>query len=190
MQTLKFIRTTIAAGILFLLPVTVTLVILGRVYVQVEKLMVPIIHHIPEQIGILRLRILLTIVIMLAIFFIGGLLFRVSLFRKWVNALENQVLTFMPGYSLLKTTTGETLGKELEEKAQPVLVKDNDHFRPAILVEVKGDWATIFYPEAPKYTTGEITLVPKDQLEYLSGNLFSTIQVMKRNGKGLLDLKQ
>ena len=187
---MKFIRTTIAAGILFLLPVTVTLVILGRVYMQVEKLLVPIIQHIPEQVGLFRLRILITIVIMLTIFFIGGLLVRVSLFRKWVNALENHVLTFMPGYALLKTTTGEKLGSELEEKAQPILVKDNEHFRPAILVEIKGDWATIFYPEPPKYTSGEITLVPTDQIEYLSGNLFSTIQVMKRNGKGLLDLKK
>ena len=187
---MKFIRTTIAAGVLFLLPVTVTLVILGRVYMQVEKLLVPIIHHIPEQVGLFRLRILITIVIMLTIFFIGGLLVRVSLFRKWVNALENQVLTFMPGYALLKTTTGEKLGSELEEKAQPILVKDNEHFRPAILVEVKGEWATIFYPEPPKYTSGEITLVPTDQIEYLSGNLFSTIQVMKRNGKGLLNLKK
>ena len=187
---MKFIRTTIAAGILFLLPVTVTLVILGRVYMQVEKLLVPIIQHIPEQVGLFRLRILMTIVIMLTIFFIGGLLFRVSLFRKWVNALENQVLTFMPGYALLKTTTGETLGNELEEKAQPILVKDNEHFRPAILVEIKGEWATIFYPEPPKYNTGEITLVRTDQIEYLSGNLSSTIKVMKRNGKGLLDLKK
>jgi hypothetical protein len=96
----------------------------------------------------------------------------------------------MPGYALLKTTTGEKLGNELEEKAQPILVKDNEHFRPAILVEIKGDWATIFYPEPPKYTSGEITLVPTDQIEYLSGNLFGTIQVMKRNGKGLLDLKK
>jgi uncharacterized membrane protein len=187
---MKFIRTTIAAGILFLLPVTVTLVILGRVYMQVEKLLVPIIQHIPEQVGLFRLRILITIVIMLTIFFIGGLLVRVSLFRKWVNALENQVLTFMPGYALLKTTTGEKLGSELEEKAQPILVKDNEHFRPAILVEIKGEWATIFYPEPPKYNTGEITLVRTDQIEYLSGNLSSTIKVMKRNGKGLLNLKK
>jgi uncharacterized membrane protein len=187
---MKFIRTTIAAGVLFLLPVTVTLVILGRVYMQVEKLLVPIIQHIPEQVGLFRLRILITILIMLTIFFIGGLLVRVSLFRKWVNALENQVLTFMPGYALLKTTTGEKLGSELEEKAQPILVKDNEHFRPAILVEIKGEWATIFYPEPPKYNTGEITLVRTDQIEYLSGNLSSTIKVMKRNGKGLLDLKK
>ena len=41
---LKFIKATIRAGILFLLPVTVTLVILSKVYLQVEKLMVPIIH--------------------------------------------------------------------------------------------------------------------------------------------------
>jgi hypothetical protein len=96
----------------------------------------------------------------------------------------------MPGYALLKTTTGETLGSELEEKAQPILVKDNEHFRPAILVEIKGDWATIFYPEPPKYNSGEISMVPIDRIEYLSGNLSSTIKVMKRNGKGLLDLKK
>ena len=187
---MKFIRSTIAAGILFLLPITVTLVILGRVYVHVEKILVPIIHHIPEQVGFIRLRIVIIIIIMLTIFFIGGLLVRVSLFRKWVNVLENQVLTFMPGYALLKTTTGEKLGSELEEKAQPILVKDNEHFRPAILVEIKGDWATIFYPEPPKYNSGEISMVPIDQIEYLSGNLSSTIKVMKRNGKGLLDLKK
>ena len=187
---IKFIKATIRAGILFLLPVTVTLVILSKVYMQVEKLMVPIIHQLPDQVGVFRLRLLLTIVLLVFVFFIGGLLFRVSLFRKWVAALENQVLTFMPGYSLLKTTTGETLGEELQEKAEPVLVKDNDHYRPAILVEIKDNWATIFYPEPPKYTSGEITLVPLDQIEYLTGNLFSTIQVLKRNGKGLLDLRK
>lgn len=187
---LKFIKATLRAGILFLLPVTVTLVILSRVYIQVEKLLVPIVQQLPNQVGILKMRLLLTIVLMIVVFFIGGLLFRVSIFRKWVAALENQVLTFMPGYSLLKTTTGETLGEDLEEKAEPVLVKDNDHYRPAILVEIKDDWATIFYPEPPKYTSGEITLVPIDQIEYLSGNLLGTIQVLKRNGKGLLDLRK
>lgn len=187
---LKFIKATLRAGILFLLPVTVTLVILSKVYIQVEKLMIPIIHQLPDQVGVFRLRLLLTILLLVFVFFIGGLLFRVSLFRKWVAALENQVLTFMPGYSLLKTTTGETLGEEIQEKAEPILVRDNDHYRPAILVEIKDNWATIFYPEAPKYTTGEITLVPLDQIEYLSGNLFSTIQVLKRNGKGLLDLRK
>lgn len=190
MKTVRFIKNTITTGILFLLPVTVTVVVLGRVYLHVEKLISPIIHHIPEQAGLLKLRIILTIVIMLILFFIGGLLFRIGLLKKWVSVLENQVLTLMPGYALLKTTTGETLGEELEEKATPVLVKDNEHRRPAILVEIQGEDATIFYPEPPKYTSGEITIVPVKNIEYLSGNLFGTIQVLKRNGKGLLELRK
>ena len=85
---------------------------------------------------------------------------------------------------------GFRIKEELEEKATPVLVKDNEHRRPAILVEIQGEDATIFYPEPPKYTSGEITIVPVKNIEYLSGNLFGTIQVLKRNGKGLLELRK
>ena len=190
MKSIRFIKNTITTGILFLLPVTVTVVVLGRVYLHVEKIISPLIQHIPEHAGVFKLRILLTITLMMLLFFIGGLLFRIGLLKKWVSVLENQVLTLMPGYALLKTTTGETLGEDLEEKAAPILVKDNDHWRPAILVEIQGENATIFYPEPPKYTSGEITIVPVNDIEYLSGNLFSTIQVLKRNGKGLLELRK
>ena len=103
---LKLIRTTIIGGIIFLIPVAILVAVVGqglKIAVAIAK---PVAAVLPvNMIGGVAVAHVLAIVLLLLICFMAGLLARLALARKAVDALEANVLSRIPAYALLKTKT-------------------------------------------------------------------------------------
>src|SRR5262245_43272621 len=100
---LRFLRTTIAGGVLFLVPVIVIVTILEKAFVLAHKIVAPIASHLPFQsiIGV-AINKVLAITLLVGVCFLAGLLARTAMARRCVEWLETSLLSNIPGYEFMK----------------------------------------------------------------------------------------
>ncbi len=157
---LRFIRTTIIGGILFLLPVVVLYIIFEKAHSILSVIAEPISRKISDSILGFDGSGLITILLLILICFIGGLVFRSKRVKKSLQKLEDKFLIFIPGYSLMKSVTADTLGEDVENKLIPVRVADGEDWLLGFLIEEGKNHSTVFLPDAPRYDAGEIRILP------------------------------
>src|SRR5687768_15086683 len=100
---LQFIKTTITGGLLFLVPIMIIVVLVGKAF--------RILHPLLKQ-GIVELQIetaigvtfltILTAFFLCLICFTSGLLIRLDKVKRLGRAIEDLILRFLPGYNYLK----------------------------------------------------------------------------------------
>ena len=98
---LKFLRITLSGGILFLLPVVLIIILLNKARIILLKISEPLHKSMPDLIFGLSGANLLAIVLIIVTCFISGLIFRSSRIRKGISRLEENVLSYLPGYAML-----------------------------------------------------------------------------------------
>ncbi len=137
---LQFLRATITGGILFLLPVVLILMILQKAIGVLSKVSAPFSGWLPEKsIFGFTGQNLLGIIILVLLCFLAGLLFRSAWLQKGISSLEENVLTYLPGYTLMKSVTADALKADSPVFLKPVMVKDRDFHSLGFLVEESSD---------------------------------------------------
>jgi uncharacterized membrane protein len=97
-RILQFLRTTLVGGLLFLVPIIVLVVILGKALAIAHKLVDPLAERLPVHSAIgLRTPMLLAVAIIVLFCFLAGGLARTALAKKLVRSLETAVLADVPG---------------------------------------------------------------------------------------------
>src|SRR5688572_19274303 len=158
---LQFLKNTITGGILFLLPLVLVIVLIKKAVDFLGKIADPFDNRLPPDLLFgLSGRNLLGIIVLIIVCFFAGLIFRAAFFQRFISRLEENVLAYLPGYSLLKSIAADVLHADARRSMKPVFVKEEDAFTIAFLVEEneKG-WCTIFVPEAPRFDSGEVRIV-------------------------------
>ena len=101
---LKFKKTTMVGGILFLVPIIIFIAVIGKALELTKKLAAPLSVLIPlDSIGNIAMVNLLALCIVLLICFLAGLAAKSTLARKSVVNLESRVLSNIPVYGFLKS---------------------------------------------------------------------------------------
>lgn len=182
-------RNTILSGIILFLPIFFLIWLIKNLWYSlagfgakiaglVEFKMVP---------GLVAASIITTILIIL-IFYICGLLVRFAFIGKIKNWIEDNLLQYIPGYLTYKVKVETKLIKKTEEWL-PVLVKTDEGARPALLIEVKDQMSTVFFPNSPDTNYGVIWVVDAVRVKHLSGDANSLLKSVQYSGKGLLDMQ-
>ena len=166
---LRFIRTTIAGGILFLIPVVIILSVARKALTILHPITEPWNKRLNNDIlwG-LDGHNLVGIGILVVICFVAGLIFKLSIVRSSVSKMEKNLLYYIPGYALIKSLATETFSDSKEEILVPIMLKDENSLRPGFLVEQQGDLCTVFLPEPPQANSGELQIVPSASVIRLS----------------------
>lgn len=157
---LAFLRTTLTGGIIILLPLTIIFIILKKAYELLVKIATPITSRLPDFFFGLDGGTIVGIGLLILLCFIGGLLFRSRRVRQWVDKLENNVLCFLPGYSLVRSIAADAVGEKVERSLHPVLLQDGDSWNMGFLVEESDGFCTVFVPEMPRLDSGDVKIVP------------------------------
>ncbi len=183
----SFLKTTITGGILFLLPLVLILILLGKGLKIIFKISEPLSAYLPDRFFGLDGSITLTILILIFICFLGGLLYRSTWAKKFTTRLETNILNNMPGYALMKSLTVDTIGQEVEHNMNPILIHEETSWLLAFLVEEKGDLSTVFIPDAPRFDAGEVKIIPSEQITKLNVSTKVFSRVIKNYGKGAIE---
>lgn len=185
----KFIlqqRSTIISGIIFLIPVFVIIVILQKLFHTMKGLG----HQLATMLGIKTVAgfggaTIGTTLILLAIFYICGLLVRFTMFTSMRSWLENNLLMHIPGYLAYKVKIEEKLLPKTKSRIA-AFVSFGDVTRPAFLVARENGKCTVFIPNTPDTDTGQVCVVDEAQVKELGIAEKSFIHAIRHSGKGLV----
>lgn len=182
----QFLRTTLSGGILFLLPIVLLITILNKAHLMLVKISAPLAKMLPDFIlGIDGSRLLAILLLVMGCF-IGGLLIRSPRVKRGVSTLEENVLSYLPGYSLVKSIAADAIGEKIEHSMTTVLVQDGDTWNIGFLVEEGEGLCTVFFPEAPRHDSGEVKIVPAAMVRKIGVSSNKAARSLKSYGKGAI----
>jgi uncharacterized membrane protein len=182
---MKFLKTTIVGGLLFLVPVVAVVVVIGKAMNFMEAVAEPVAKVLPiDSLGGVAIVNVIAAVIVLLISFLAGLLARTKLAKKFADTVENAVLQKIPGYTLVKGVTNKLTSPDTEG-IHAVLVSFGHSSRVSIEIErISKSRVVVYIPSAPNPWTGEVHVVNSDQVERLDCPITTVIEHVEQLGGG------
>lgn len=193
---ITFLRTTIAGGILFLIPIIVIITVVKKAFDILETVTAPLADRLEDDMIFgLDGHNLIAIGSLLVICFLAGLILKLNAVQNSVSNIEKKILIYIPGYMLIKSLAAEYLRQQNEDTFIPVLVRSEGTFKPGFLVEQQGDLCTVFIPEPPSISSGDVSIIPASAIIRLSISGNKMRKILASFGKGVTafipeDIKQ
>ncbi len=178
----KFFSSVINGYLGLLFPLIVTIILLEKLH----HIIYPVVQAIEDKLHITRMLgvigiILISAVIMILMGYLCGLLIKASFVKKLISKLEDNILTKIPAYNLIKEFFDTEAG-----------VNDMDNFRPALLIDEKSYSLCYVTNESDNFYTvyvsegglsgGEVRIVPKDTVKLLDIGLAEFTRLVKQYG--------
>jgi len=187
---LKIVKATFLGGIIFLVPLVVLLIVLEKGYGIVQKTTLPLVSALPKVSVLgLALQELVGLLIIILICLVAGLLARTAAAEKVVQKLEDGILSFVPGYSFMKSMNENILGLESKDDLKVILVPTDAGLQFAFLIEpVSGDKFTVFIPDAPNPWSGSVVFVDKKDITEIDITQKQALACIRKLGYGSEEL--
>ena len=100
---MKILKTTVIGGLLFLVPIVILVMILGKAHAITMRVAAPLAAWIPvDAVGGLLLADLLAGVAIVTICFVAGLAAKSPAVVRAVESMESGFLSAIPGYAFVK----------------------------------------------------------------------------------------
>ncbi|MGE0823358.1 MAG: DUF502 domain-containing protein [Candidatus Binatia bacterium] len=181
-----FVKTTIVGGLVFLVPVVVLVIVIGKALQLSMKAAEPMARFIPvESVAGVALANIVGLIIIGLVCFLAGLVARTSLASKAVREAETRVLWQIPGYAFVKGITDSFSANEEMATLHPVLARLDDAWQVAFEVERMPDGKVIVYlPGAPDPWSGSILLITEERIEPLKAPMMAVMGNLRRLGRG------
>ena len=186
----NFIKDMIIGGILFFIPVIILIVILQKALQIVSVLVGPIIKllDVTNIFGI-GAEIVISIVIILFVLYLAGRISKTMTAKKAVTKLEQNLLSKIPGYDILKKTGESFAGFESENSLPIVLARIEDAWQLAFLIEeIEGENFAVYIPGIPSPLSGSLYFLEKNRIKKTNIPMKDAMKCMRGLGKGSNDL--
>ncbi len=186
---MQFIKVTVIGGIVFLVPLTVLAMILGKTVGFLSKLAAPFAAWVPlDTVAGVALADLIAIAAIVLLCFLAGLVARSGVVTRFVNSLESRFLFSIPGYSFVKSLTGSLAGVEDDTSMTPILAKFDDASQVAFKIEsLPGGQVVVYVPGAPDPWAGSLFVMEAERVEPLDRSLNEAVKNLRALGAGSSD---
>ncbi len=182
---LQAIKTIIIGGVVFLIPVIIVVIVLGKAFGLMMRLVKVIDAWIPiDTIGGVALVNILAVIGIALLCFIAGMVARSSLGKKIFHSLEAALLGGIPGYAFVKGFTDSmATGDKAAEGFIPVVAKFDDYSQIGFEVERIGNGKIVIYlPGAPNPWSGSLIYVGEDRVDRLNITVAEAIRNIRKLG--------
>jgi uncharacterized membrane protein len=183
---IRFTKTMLIGGLLFLVPLAATVVVLGKALHFAHQILRPVEQVLPRRtiVGLTAVDIL-AVIGLLAIGFAAGLFAQTLAGKRISHAIEELILGKIPGYTLLRGIVGDPEKTDGDSKLKVVLATIDDAWLIAFLVEELPDGTlVVFVPSAPTPTAGNLYLMTEQQVKRLDVSVSTAIKCIMRLGVG------
>jgi len=183
-KIISFIKTTFVGGLFFIVPIVLLIFIFGKVIEILRKIVAPIAEKISITLfGQHAISRIIALIIIIMVCFIAGLLAKTkkaSELKEWV---EDNILSNIPGYSLLKGMGESAAGLESKNLKEVVLVDVEEVWQIGFLMErLDDDLNAVFLPGAPNPMSGDVVFVKWDRLKIIDISGISAMKIAKKLG--------
>jgi uncharacterized membrane protein len=182
----RVIRTTLVGGVLFLVPIIVLVLLVGKALQITHKLVAPLTAHLAAHsvLGIEAPR-LAAICVLILVCFLAGVLARTTLASNTTSRMEDSVLAHLPGYDFLKSAVVRALTPESAPDRPIVLARVEDSWQIGALVErIDDGHVAVFVPGTPDVKSGAVYLMGNDRIRITNLSGMAAIKCVKRYGMG------
>jgi uncharacterized membrane protein len=186
-----FLKTTIVGGALYLVPIALILVVLGKVHAITSKVVAPMAQELElHDVGGINAARLLAIVAVVLVCFLAGLFARTAIAQQLVGWLERAILSNLPGYSVVSTLGADIAGTgDAQPHMQVVLAQIEDCWQLGLLVErIDETHSAVFVPGAPDPKSGSVYLMTDDRFKAVDVRIPQAMKCIKGLGVGSREL--
>jgi uncharacterized membrane protein len=183
---MKFIKTTIIGGIVFMVPVVIVVAIAGKALEIMMLVAKPLGRLIPvDSIGGVAVANVLAMLGLALFCFIAGLIARSESARKAYRALDSALFA-IPGYAFIRGLSDSMSSSEEAAKGLlPVLVRFDDNEQIGFEVERSGKGNVVVYlPGAPDPWSGSVVYFGEDRVKRLDMSVVQAINNIRHLGRG------
>jgi uncharacterized membrane protein len=186
---MRYIRTTILGGLIFLIPVGFVGFLLVQIYGVMQLIAQPIGRLVPlSNIGDIAIANVIAILLILGACFAAGLVAHHLPIGDRIARLDQRLSALVPAYSMAKgALAGATEDDRLELDWKPVMVGDPAGVeRPGLEIErLASGRVVVFLPAAPSAQSGILQVVPAAQIRPLDMPPSRLARAHERFGRGL-----
>ena len=191
-RVIEFFKITIVGGFFVVLPVVLVAFLITEAFGLLVMIIDPVAMKFPVQsLGGIELAYLLVFLLFVGLCFITGLLMGTHIGLRFGGWLSQNVLTYLPGYDLVKSLTRRISGDAEDSRFSPAVVKMplQETMMLGFVVEehANGDFSVLI-PTAPNPTVGSISYVKKDRVHQLDVPLSEVINCIAQWGVGSKEL--
>ncbi len=168
----SMLKTSLLGGVAVILPATILLFIFKWIFSIITDIIQPLTNLIMSKSQLREiLADFIVISIILTVCFIVGLIVRTKIGRFIHEQLENHILKIAPGYTMIKETVIQFLGKKQSPFSSVALVQvfGNDTLMTAFVTDTHPDGScSVFVPTGPNPTSGNIFHVKGQYVHYVN----------------------
>jgi len=188
-KVISFIKTTIIGGLFFVVPIVLLIYLIGKVIGIFRKIVAPIADSISFSfLGGETTSRIIALAVLILLCFIAGLLAKTKKVKQLKEWVEDNILSNIPGYTLLKGMSETAAGLESNNLKEVVLVDIEEVWQIGFLMErIDKDLNAVFIPGAPNPMSGDVIFVKWDRLKKLD---IKGINAMKLSRKLGVDAKK
>ncbi len=182
----NFLRTTLLGGVVFLIPLVVLVVLLGKAFNIMKVIAAPIERMLPlDSVAGVGLINILAIFVMLLLCLVAGLVARSAPARAFYGRLDGLLLELVPGYAWAKRVVAGLGGEPDVEGFKPVLVALDDMSQLAFEMERTTDGrVVVFMPGAPDSRSGSVAYVEAVRVSPVSASFLEINKTLRKMGEG------
>jgi len=187
---LSKLRDVAIAGFFALFPIYVVFLVFSKAWTRLTSIGAKMsgLFGIKTILGI-HAGVALTGLLLVAIWFMTGLLVRISFVNALSRGMERNLSRFLPGYATYKEMAEEKLQHKV--KILPytsALIKWQEYWQPGYIVEQDEEGnCVVFLPGIPDTKSGRLLLTKRGELRVLSWVTANQLDAsLKETGKGLL----
>jgi uncharacterized membrane protein len=183
---MSLLKTTAIGGVVFLLPLVLLVVVVGKAFSIVKIVSMPVAKLISaEQFAGYAVADLLALTVLLVVTLLAGMLAKSPVFDSLYKKIDAVILQVIPGYSWIKGMTGSLSDSEAEQSLKPVAVIQDDMVVIGYEVERLTDgWVVVYLPGAPDTRSGSVAYVTDDRIVPLDTDFTGIVSCMKTLGRG------
>ncbi|WP_194767949.1 DUF502 domain-containing protein [Tamlana sp. I1] len=175
---LSFIKTTLIGGLFFIIPIFLVIFLIEKILRVFRKIVGPIADKIDFTfLGGQITSKFIAVLLLFILCFIAGVFARTNNATRFKDWIENNILSNVPGYSLLKGMTEAAAGLDSKHLKDVVLVDIEEVWQIGFLMErIDDELNAVFIPGAPNPMAGDVVIVKWDRLKRID---IEEINVMK-----------
>ena len=182
----EFVTSTLAGGLLFVVPVYLAVLLLLKGMKSVAGLVRPFTALLPEWIPAERL---LSLLLVLTICFLVGVALRTRPGGATRERLEIVLFGKLPGYGLIRSLTQRMAGDSGDTAWTPALIELEEALVPGFVIEALDDGRfTVFVPSVPTPLAGAVYVLSADRVHILDVPFTQAVKSISRWGAGSREL--
>jgi uncharacterized membrane protein len=184
-RLIEFIKTTAIGGVVVIVPMAILTVAIGDILKKLIEVTQPLTQNMPfSPLANSILAVLTVVLVVIAVFFIAGLLLNTfwgSVVKNWI---EIKIFERIPMYSTVKGLTQRFAGIESSDfpVAEVDLYGSDSRVLGIVIEQLPDDRLMVYIPISPVVTVGQLHIVPKNCVKELDASLPNTITCISQMG--------